>query len=176
MAVELAERARSGGLEVVTARPSHYFGPRGTSQSPLGERVIGRAIAGRTAQVIGDPDVPHTYTFLPDIGRTLHALGTQPGLAGEVFHVPSPPAMTTREVVAEVARQLGHDVSVKPTPRALLRLVGIFNPTVRELDEMRYEFEEPFIMDASRAEERLGLAPTPMPDALAATIEWFRRQ
>ena len=32
-----------------------------------------------------------------------------------------------------------------------LRALGLVNRTVREINEMRYEFDEPFIVDASRA-------------------------
>ena len=68
MAEELADLTSMGDLAVATARASDYFGPRATVQSPLGERVIGNALKGKPAQVVGDPDHPHSYTYVPDIG------------------------------------------------------------------------------------------------------------
>jgi nucleoside-diphosphate-sugar epimerase len=38
---------------------------------------------------------------------------------------------------------------------------------------MLYEFEQPFVVDSTKAEQRLGLAPTPLDEALAATVAWF---
>ncbi len=58
-------------------------------------------------------------------------------------------------------------------PRLVLRAMGLFNPTIRELDEMRYEFTQPFIVDSTKAQTRLELEPTPLENSLAATIEWF---
>jgi hypothetical protein len=58
----------SGRVAVAIGRASDYFGPRGGAQSKLGDRVFGPALRGGTASVLGDPDQPHTYTYLPDIG------------------------------------------------------------------------------------------------------------
>ena len=52
--------------------------------------------------------------------------------------------------------------------------MGLFNKTVREVDEMVYEFTQPFVVDGTKAQSRLGIAPTPMTDAVAATVAWFR--
>jgi nucleoside-diphosphate-sugar epimerase len=45
---------------------------------------------------------------------------------------------------------------------------------VREINEMRYEFDEPFIVDASRAETELGLCATPLANAVDRTVRWYR--
>ena len=50
------------------------------------------------------------------------------------------------------------------------------NGTVREVNEMAYEFDEPFIVDASRAETELGLRATPLADAVQQTVHWYRAQ
>jgi nucleoside-diphosphate-sugar epimerase len=175
MAEELRRLHEAGDLVVTTARASDYFGPRGTSQSPLGDLVIGAALAGKPARVVGDPDQPHSYTYLLDAARTLAALGTRDDVAGEVFHVPNAPAKTTRRIVEMIAGQLGSPIKISVAPRLVLRLVGLFNPTVRELDEMRYEFTQPFVVDGTKAEAELDVAPTPLDEALAQTIAWFRR-
>lgn len=174
MADELRGLHERGDLAVATARASDYFGPRGTDQSQFGDRVIGAALGGRAAQVIGDLDQPHSYTYAPDAARTLAALGTRDDVVGEVWHVPNAPARTTREIIGMVAEELGVPVKIRRAPRPLLRALGLVNPTVRELWEMLYEFEQPFLVDGSRAEERLGIAPTPLPDAVRETVAWFR--
>lgn len=174
MAARLKSLSDAGDLEVATARASDYFGPGATTQSQLGDRVVGAALAGKGAQIVGDPDQPHSYTYSRDAGRTLAALGTRDDVVGEVWHVPNAPARTTREVIAMIADEVGADVKVRPAPKPLLWVMGLFNPTVRELREMLYEFEQPFIVDGSKAETRLGLSPTPLPDAVRETVDWFR--
>jgi nucleoside-diphosphate-sugar epimerase len=174
MAEQLRRLNDAGDLSVVTARASDYFGPGATSQSPLGDLVIGAALADKRARVIGDPDQPHSYTFTRDAGRTLAALGTRNDVAGEVFHVPNAPARTTRQIIEAVAEQLGSPVRISVAPRVVLRLMGLFNPTIRELDEMRYEFTQPFVVDGTKAQTKLGIEPTPLDHAIAQTVTWFR--
>jgi nucleoside-diphosphate-sugar epimerase len=174
MAEQLRRLHDAGDLSVVTARASDYFGPGATSQSPLGDLVIGAAVAGKSARVVGDPDQPHSYTFTRDAARTLAALGTRDDVAGEVFHVPNAPARTTRQNIATIAETLGSPIKVTVAPRVVLRLMGLFNPTIRELDEMRYEFTQPFVVDGTKAQSRLGIEPTPLDDAIAETVTWFR--
>jgi nucleoside-diphosphate-sugar epimerase len=176
MAEQLRDLHNAGDLAVTTARASDYFGPRGTSQSPFGDLVIGAALAGKPARVMGDPDQPHSYTYVRDAARTLAALGTRDDVLGEVFHVPNAPAQTTREIIGMISAELGSPIKISVAPRVLLRLIGLFNPTVRELDEMRYEFTQPFIVDSTKAQARLGIEPTPLTEAIAHTIAWFRDQ
>lgn len=54
-----------------------------------------------------------------------------------------------------------------------MRALGVVNRTVRELNEMRYEFDEPFIVDASRAETELGLRATPLTEAVEQTVRSY---
>lgn len=174
MAEQLRRLHDEGELAVTTARASDYFGPRGTTQSPFGDRVVGAALAGKPARVIGNPDLPHSYTFTTDAARTLAALGTLDDVLGEVFLVPNAPALTTRQIIDLIADELGSPIKVSVAPRLLLRAMGLFDKTVREVDEMLYEFTQPFVVDGAKAQTRLGIAPTPMPDAIAATVAWFR--
>ena len=176
MAEQLRGLHDAGDLAVTTARASDYFGPRGTSQSPLGDLVIGAALAGKPARVMGDPDQPHSYTYVRDAARTLATLGTRNDVLGEVFHVPNAPTQTTRQIIGLIADQLGSPIKISVAPRIVLRLMGLFNSTVRELDEMRYEFTQPFIVDSTKAQTRLGIEPTPLDAAIATTVAWFRDQ
>ena len=176
MAEQLDELHTAGDLDVVTVRASDYFGPRGTALSPLGDLVIGAALRDKPARVLGDPDQPHSYSYTADIARTLAAVGTRPDVIGEIFHAPNAPARTTRQIIDLVADALDTTIEVRTAPTVVLRLLGLRNPTMRELVEMLYEFTQPFIVDSTKASEQLGLEPTPLDQALRETIDWFRHR
>src|SRR6478735_372655 len=82
MADELLSAHQAGRVEVAIGRASDYFGPRGGAQSNLGDRLFPAAMNGKTARVLGNPDQPHTYTYIPDIGEGLAVLGEHPDAAG----------------------------------------------------------------------------------------------
>jgi nucleoside-diphosphate-sugar epimerase len=176
MSEELLAAHRRGRVRVTMGRASDYFGPRGGQQSNLGDRVFAPALAGKTAQVLGNPDMPHTYTFIPDIGDALVVLGEQDEALGEAWHLPSPAPQTTRRFVEMAYGAAGHAPRLRAAPNLLVRAMGLVNPTMRELAEMLYEFEEPFVVDSSKFERAFGRSATPAADAVEQTLDWYRRQ
>jgi nucleoside-diphosphate-sugar epimerase len=176
MARDLLAAHQAGRVQVVIGRASDYFGPRGGAQSILGDRVIPAALAGKTATVIGDPDQPHTYTYIPDIGEGLAVLGEHPDAPGEVWHLPNDPqTRTTRQLVDTVYRLAGQPrTKLRGTPPLVLRAVGVVNPTVRELLELQYEFQEPFVVDSTKIATKLDVHATPLDQALADTLATYR--
>jgi nucleoside-diphosphate-sugar epimerase len=176
MARDLMAAHDAGRVEATVGRASDFFGPRAGAQSLIGDWVIPPALADRPASVIGDPDMPHTYTYIPDIGENLVRLGERDDAPGRVWHLPSPETRTTRDVVTLVYQAAGTTPRLKVTPPWQMRALGLINRTVREINEMRYEFDEPFIIDASRAETELGLRATPLADAVERTVRWYREQ
>jgi nucleoside-diphosphate-sugar epimerase len=177
MARELLAAHAAGRVEVAIGRASDYFGPRGGAQSNLGDRAMPAALAGRTATVLGDPDQPHTYSYIPDIGEGLAVLGEHPDAAGQVWHLPNDPSTrTTRQLVADVyslARQ--HRTRLRQVHPLLLRAAATSNRTVRALLEMQYQFEEPFVVDSTRIASLLGAHATPLHRALEDTLATYRR-
>jgi nucleoside-diphosphate-sugar epimerase len=165
---------RVGDVPVAIGRASDYFGPRGVD-STHGERFFPPLLAGKPVQVFGDVDLPHAVTYVPDFARALIELGRHDEALGEAWHVPTAPAVSQRAFAELAARVAG-----VPAPRLsrvtkpMLYLAGLFVPPAREMVEMAYEFEEPFLLDSSKFERAFGIGPTPLEEALAATVAWWR--
>jgi nucleoside-diphosphate-sugar epimerase len=174
MAKELMEAHTSGKVRVAVGRASDFFGPR-VLTSAAGEQVFGRAVAGKSAQVAGDPDQPHTYTYAPDIGRGLVVLGEREEALGRSWHLPSPETVTTREFVETIFEEVGKPARVQAVPRIVLRAMGLLNPPLRETIEMLYEFEEPFVVDHSDFERTFGERATPLRQAIGETVRWYQQ-
>jgi nucleoside-diphosphate-sugar epimerase len=173
MSEELMEAHRSGRVRVAIGRASDFFGPR-VLASAAGEQVFGRVVQGKSAQVAGDPDQPHTYTYAPDIGRGLVILGEREEALGEAWHLPSPETLTTRQFVEMIFEEVGKPARIQAAPKIVLRALGLFNPGMREMIEMLYEFEEPFVVDDSKFEQAFGEHATPLREAIGDTVRWFR--
>jgi len=174
MTGELLAAAEAGRVRFAIGRASDFFGPGVTAGSTLGERVFGNALAGRRADFIGNPDLPHTYSYVPDIAAGLAILGTDARAAGQVWHLPGPRTGTTRALLDLVGGEVGHRVGVRSVPKLAVRALGLVNPMMRELPEMAYEFDQPFVLDTSKYQSAFGAAGTPLADAIAATVAWYR--
>jgi nucleoside-diphosphate-sugar epimerase len=175
MSEELMEAHTSGRVRVAIGRASDSFGPR-VLVSAAGEQVFGRAVDGKSAQLAGDPDQPHTYTYAPDVGRGLVILGEREEALGQAWHLPSPETLTTREFVEMIFEEVGKPARVQAAPKILLRAIGLFNPGIRETIEMLYEFEEPFVVDDSKFEEAFGEQATPLRESIRGTVRWYREE
>ena len=173
MADDLLAAHAAGTVRVAIGRASDYFGPRGT-MSAMGDRVFYPLLAGKKAQVMGNPDLPHTYSYVPDMAAGLATLGARDEADGRAWHLPNPETLTTREFVAKIGAAFGSAGGLSAMPKAMLNIVAVFNRNVRELKEMLYEFEEPFIVDSSDFEATFDQHATDLDDAIAATVAWFR--
>jgi nucleoside-diphosphate-sugar epimerase len=175
MTEELLSASAGGRVRVAIGRASDFFGA-GATESTLGGRVFGNAVAGKRADFIGNPHMPHTYSYVPDIAAGLATLGTDDRAAGQVWHLPGPATVTTRALLDLVAAEVGHPVAVRNVPPLALRAMGLVSPLMRGLAEMAYEFEEPFILDTTKFESALGTTVTPLATAIADTVSWYRTQ
>ena len=165
----------AGRIRATEVRPSDYFGPgAGAGVSVLNSFVLNRSRAGKRVWLIaGGPDVPHSWTYLDDIGALAAVLATDDRSWGRPWHVPTTTPLTPREVARDAAALAGHREPAVASMPAVLRALARVSPTVRELDETRHQFERPFVLDSRRATETFGLEATPWDQALAETVSWL---
>lgn len=173
MTRELLAAADAGRVRIAIGRASDFFGA-GVTESTLGERVFAKALTGKPVDFLGDPSLPHTYSYVPDIAAGLATLGTDERAIGHVWHLPGPETVTTRAVLDLVAGEVGHPVKVRSMPDLLLRALGLVNPMMKGLAEMGYQFEEPFVLDSAKYEATFGAAGTPLATAVGDIIAWYR--
>jgi len=175
MTEELLHARDAGRVHIAIGRASDFFGV-GVTESTLGERIFANALVGRRADFIGNPDLLHTYSYVPDIAEGLATLGTDARAIDEVWHLPGPETVTTRQILGLVAHEVGHPVGIRSVSKLAVRALGLVNPMMRALVEMAYEFEEPFVLDTTKFRTTFGGAGTPLPIAIAATVDGYRNK
>ncbi|GAA3140057.1 MULTISPECIES: NAD-dependent epimerase/dehydratase family protein [Nonomuraea] len=162
----------AGRIRATEVRASDFFGPGATDQSYLGDRFLKPLRAGRTIPLVWPADVPHTWSYLPDVAEALITAGADERAWGRPWHVPSGEPLTFRQVGERMAALLG-----RPAPRMfqipwpVIRAAGPFSYMIGELAHVRYQFTEPFVMDSSAFQRAFGVAPTPIDEALKATLD-----
>ncbi|MBC8076247.1 MAG: NAD-dependent epimerase/dehydratase family protein [Chloroflexales bacterium] len=173
IAESLMAAHRSGTVRATAGRGSNFYGPH-VLGSTVGERTFGPMLQGKAAQAIGNIDMPHTYTYIEDFGRALVTLGEHDEALGQAWHVPNPPALTTRQFLNIAFEQLGRKAAVQAMGRLMLTIGGIFVPEARESIEMLYEFDEPLLVDHSKFESAFGASVTPHNEGIRRTLAWYR--
>ncbi|MFF7727024.1 NAD-dependent epimerase/dehydratase family protein [Streptomyces sp. NPDC008001] len=173
------EQARTlheqGRIRAVEVRASDFFGPGVTDGGHLAARVMPRLLRGKPVSALGDPDAPHSWSYLPDVARALVEVAGEKRAWGRAWHVPTEPPLSVREMTGRLAARAGREpVAVRRTPPAVLGLASVFSPMIRELKEIRYQFDRPFVIDASAYEAAFAVRATPVDEQVEATVNWWR--
>jgi nucleoside-diphosphate-sugar epimerase len=174
-AERLFEAHRRREVVATSGRASDFYGPGGTLTG-LGDFFWPRALAGKFVYSPYPLDAVHTYHYIPDVAAGLAVLGcADPSAYGRPWMLPCAPAGTLRDLVTKLATKLGREIRVAQAPRWLVKTIGVFMPLMRELDEMLYQWDEPFIVDDSRFRERFQVSPEDANRATADTVVWAKR-
>jgi nucleoside-diphosphate-sugar epimerase len=142
------------GLSTLVLRLPDFYGP-GIERSLL-NGVFEAAANGQRAQMIGPVDVPHEFIYLPDIGAVVETLTRTPEAYGRWWHLAGAGTITQREVARQAYALAGGQPRLMVAGKTMLRVLGLFNPLMRELVEMNYLMTEPIVLDDSALTKLIG--------------------
>lgn len=166
---------KEGKLRVAAGRGSDFFGAWGLPTAAMGERTFYPLLHGKAANLVGNIDLPHTHTYIPDFGKALVILGERSEADGQAWHVPNDnPGVTQREMVEMIAAEMKIQPKMSAMGKTMMWIGGLFIPEAKEMVEMMYEFEQPFIVDSSKFENTFGIKATPMKAAIQETVIWYK--
>jgi nucleoside-diphosphate-sugar epimerase len=172
MATAVMDAHRAGKVRAAIGRASNFFGPDDNAVTSF---AIRPAVEGKTINLIGRMDLPHTFSYVADFGKLLATLGTREEVLGQIWFAPSPAPVTQNDIVKLMEAELGHKVKALAAGKTLMSILGLFNPVMRETVEMMYEWDKPFIVDTSKTKKAFGLQATALKDAMHATIKWCKQ-
>jgi nucleoside-diphosphate-sugar epimerase len=168
----LAERilhaGDAGRLPVSIVRAGELYGPG--VRSMIAGNVFAAAARGRAVRWFGNPDLPLTPTYIGDFARTLTAAGMHDSGRAETWHVPHPGTITGRGLAHAACNLAGTRLRLTAHGTRQVSLLGAVLPLAREGAELVYQFEQPFVVDGSRAASALSIRPTPYEHGIAATL------
>jgi len=166
--------SEAGRVKVAAIRPPDFYGP-GVGNSHLGDLAFGALAKGKAATLIAPPDTPHDFAYVPDIGRCVATLLDAPDEDfGQAWHTPCAAIRTPREILALGAAAIGVKPRITALPLSLLPVFGLLAPMMREMAEMRFQWDRPYHVDASKWAARFWSDVTPFEVGAPATARSFR--
>jgi nucleoside-diphosphate-sugar epimerase len=168
--------AAAGEARVAALRAPDFYGP-GVGLSFLGDTSIGKLAQGKPAIFVGSPGVLHDYAYVPDIARAVTTLLAAPDSAfGQAWHMPCAPTRTTRDILQIAADTLDVKLRISAMPAWMLGPSAMFSPFLRELKEMRFQWDRPYQVDASRFKAAFWSDVTPFETGVPETARAFRSE
>jgi nucleoside-diphosphate-sugar epimerase len=170
--VRLLRAHRSGQVRVAIGRASDFYGPKANSAPMF--LVVEPALRRKTASWLGSLDAPHTLSYLPDVAWGLVTLAERDAALGEIWHLPAAEPLTGRQFIEMVFQELARPARMRLLRRPVMLLAGLFSPMIREATEVLYQFEYPFVMDATKFTRAFGTRTAPHKEAIRQTISALR--
>ncbi|MBV8114119.1 MAG: NAD-dependent epimerase/dehydratase family protein [Silvibacterium sp.] len=170
----LLKAHNEGRIKATILRLPDFYGPN-VERSFL-DRLFKAAAGGGTADMIGPIDRPHEFVFVPDVGPVVLALAAKPEAYGKWWNFAGAGAITQREIAEKVFALAGRPPKLRVAGKNMLRMLGLFNPFMRELVEMHYLITDPVVMDDTALHRLLGtVRKTPYNEGIPLTYEAYKR-
>ncbi|WP_186754649.1 NAD-dependent epimerase/dehydratase family protein [Echinicola salinicaeni] len=157
----LMEATAKKKLNALIARSADFYGPSTPLKSIITEMVFKPLSKGKTAKWLGNSHSPHSFTYTPDAGKATALLGNTPDAFNQVWHLPTasnPPS--GKEWIHMVAKEMAVSPNYQIIPKWIFNISEIFVPFMKELNEMLYQYEQPYIFDSKKFEELFFFKPT----------------
>ena len=170
LATRLMDEANAGRLTAMIARSADFYGPA-CRTSILNLLVIDRLAAGKRAWWLASDRTRHSFTFTPDAGKALARLAMEDSAYQQVWHLPTArPAMTGREWIDLCAQATKQSAKRLILTKPMVRFMGLFDPTVRQMYEMLYQNESDYVFDSSKIEAVFGISATSALEGVRQTV------
>jgi nucleoside-diphosphate-sugar epimerase len=160
---------------VAALRCTDFYGP-GVAVSHLGALAFGEIAKNRPAQLLVPADTPHDFAYVPDIAEAAVTLLDAPDADfGQVWNMPCAPTRSPRELLAIGAATLATRLRIWAVPLALLRPLGLFYRFAREIADVGFTWDRPYVVDGSKFVDRFGFTPTAFEIGVPATVREFAK-
>ena len=165
--------AEEGRVRVAALRCTDFYGPS-VPVSHIGDTGFGAITQGRPAMLIAPPDTPHDFAYVPDIARAVAALlDAGDDAFNQVWNMPCAPTRTPRQILRLGAEAIGVKLRLMAIPLPLLPVLGLFVPFLREVADVGFTWDRPYVVDGSKFTRRFGFQPTPYEVGAPATARAF---
>lgn len=170
----LLKAHNEGRIQATILRLPDFYGP-GVEKSFL-DSVFKAATHGGTADMIGPIDLPHEFVFVPDAGPVVLALAAKPEAYGKWWNFAGAGFITQREIAEKIFALAGRKPKIRVAGKTMVRIIGLFQPFMRELVEMHYLITEPVLMDDTALHRLLGTVhKTPYDEGIRLTFDAYKR-
>ncbi len=152
--IDMEAAYRASGVQVINLRSGDFIdeGVTGT----WFDLVILKSMKAGKFVYPGNPDIPHAWGYLPDLGRATVALAERRDRLETFSDIAFPGYRASgREIMAAVEKLSGRSLKLSFMPWWALRIASPFWRMGRELVEMRYLWDHPHWLDGADFSEAL---------------------
>ncbi len=154
MAEMVLKEMQSGRLEAVICRAPEFYGP-GKTQSITNTFIFNNIKEGKKLKVPLSADKKRSLIWTPDASRATALIGNTPDAFGQTWHLPVDESHPTyKQFIALASEIYGRELKYVVVPKFIFNIGAIFNPRIKELQELLPRYEHDNIFDDSKFRKR----------------------
>ena len=157
---------------VAIVKASDFIGPR-IEKGLFGVDFLNNIHNRKTVYLPGKAQLPHHFTYIEDFAKAMLTVAFDSEAYHQTWHVPNAYAISQSAWIDLFSQYTGLKIKHRSIPALALKLAGIFNPFVKELNELSYQFQYPYLVGSQKFVERFGDISTPPEVIVQKTVEWF---
>lgn len=156
----LLDQMKAGKIRAIIARAPDFYGVD-INNSVLMSLIYKNLAAGKKAQWMFNAKTKHSYIYTPDAGAATALLGNTPDAYNQIWNLPTDrKSLTGEQWVSLFAKEMDKKNNFKLISGGMVRILGIFIPFLKELFEMRYQFDRDYFFDSIKFEKYFKYQPT----------------
>lgn len=166
------KKVEEGKLKALIARSADFYGPGIKQNSILTETVFKPLVKGKMANWMGSVNFKHSFTYTPDAARATALLGNTKSAYNQVWHLPTAPEpMTGKEWIEGIAHEFGVQPRYLTATRLLMKMMGLFDPILREMPEMMYQYDRDYIFNSNKFDRNFDFQTTTYSNGIREIIK-----
>ncbi|HUL01582.1 MAG TPA: NAD-dependent epimerase/dehydratase family protein [Nitrospirota bacterium] len=159
-------------LQALIARSADFYGPSIRNSSILTEMVFKKLGRGKAAAWLGSAKYRHSFTYTVDAGQAAALLGNTPDAYNQVWHLPTAgDPFTGKQWIEVIANELGIEPRYHVVTKLMVRILGLFNPLMKEMVEMMYQYKQEYVFTSGKFEKKFRMKPTPYLEGIKEIVK-----
>jgi nucleoside-diphosphate-sugar epimerase len=157
-------------LNAIIARSADFFSGV-KDKSLLMNTVYDNLAKGKKSQWFCNAKVVHSVSYAPDLGKGTALLGNTETAFNQIWNLPTDPQkITGEEWINLFASEMNLSNKYQVLPSWGLKALGLFIPILKEMYEMRYQYDRDYFFDSSKFNQAFNYTPTSNALAVKETV------
>ena len=160
--------------KIMIVRSPDFFGP-GASNSVCYIGFLESMLKGKQPSFIGSMGKKHSYAYTKDLARAIVKLALEEDTYNQTWHLPCYQTNSITEILDRYNHEFLGQFTLKVISKKTHRILSVFVPILKELYEMRYQFDNDYILDFTKFSLRFPYFElTNINDAIKETVNYFK--
>jgi nucleoside-diphosphate-sugar epimerase len=160
--------------DIMIVRSPDFFGP-GAENSVLYTSFLENMLKSKNPNFIGSTNKKHSFAYTKDIAKAIVLLTLQKDTYNQVWHVPCQQVNSINDLLIHFNQSLNMTFQIKSMSPFMSKTLSLFIPILREVHEMRYQFDNDYYLDDSKFRNRFSdFKDTNIKKAIKGTTSFYK--